>query len=235
MKTCVALRHLMFEDLGLLEPMLNADGWRIFYYELGVGQLQKISLDQVDLLVILGGPIGAEDDEQYPFLKDEVALIRDRLATRKLMLGICLGAQLIARAMGSRVKPMKEKEIGFTSLTFTAEGLNSPLAEIGMQPVFHWHGDQFDLPTGIKSLASTPKCPNQAFQVEHHTLALQFHIEIDTNRIEQWLIGHGAEIQQCAISTNILRNDAIRYGSGMSDAMRGVINQWITDVRHFDH
>ena len=120
MKTLVALRHLAFEDLGLLAPLMQAQGWRVHYYDLGVDELWKIDLSQVDLLVILGGPIGAEDDERYPFLVDELQLLRERLATQRPMLGICLGAQLIARAMGARVQPMGRKEIGYAPIALTA-------------------------------------------------------------------------------------------------------------------
>lgn len=230
MKTCVALRHLMFEDLGLFESILNANGYGIRYYDLGVDEVRKINLNHVDLLVILGGPISAEDAEHYPFLEDELALIRDRLATMRPMLGICLGAQLIARAMGARVKPMKQKEIGFSPLTLTDEGLNSPLAKIGTQYVLHWHGDQFDLPDGVKTLAYTPQCRNQAFQVGYHTLALQFHMELNVNRIEQWLVGHSSELNQSGISPNTLRNEAPKYGKGLSDAVERVMNRWLTGL-----
>ena len=85
MKTLVALRHLAFEDLGLLAPLMQAQGWRVHYYDLGVDELWKIDLSQVDLLVILGGPIGAEDDERYPFLVDELQLLRERLAANQTL------------------------------------------------------------------------------------------------------------------------------------------------------
>lgn len=143
MKTLVALRHLAFEDLGLLAPLMQARGWRIHYYDVGVDELWTLDLDQVDLLVVLGGPIGAEEDASYPFLADEVRLVNERLAARRPLLGICLGAQLIARALGARVRPMGFKEIGYAPLDLTAAGETSPLAAIGAQPVLHWHGDRF--------------------------------------------------------------------------------------------
>jgi GMP synthase (glutamine-hydrolysing) len=226
MKTLVALRHLAFEDLGLLEPLLKAKGWRIHYYDLGVDELWKIDLSQVDLLTVLGGPIGAEEDSRYPFLLDEVALIRAQLAMQKPMLGICLGAQLIARAMGARVKPMGHKEIGYEPLSLLEQCQHSPLAEIGNQHVLHWHGDQFDLPDGVASLAATAKCPNQAFQVGNHTLAWQFHLEVDSNRIEQWLIGHSAELDQNAIKTETLRSDARIHGEALKQTLNRVIDSW---------
>lgn len=227
MKTLFALRHLAFEDLGLLAPLLQAQGWRIHYYDVGVDELWRLDLSQVDLLVILGGPIGAEEDDRYPFLVGEVQLVRERLATRRPMLGICLGAQLIARAMGARVRPMGRKEIGYAPISLTPQGERSPLAAIGAQPVLHWHGDQFNLPDGIESLATTPVCPHQAFCVDHHTMAWQFHLEVDAARIEQWLIGHTGELAQAQISTQRIRDDAKLHGTALERALGRVMNQWL--------
>jgi GMP synthase (glutamine-hydrolysing) len=230
MKTLVALRHLAFEDLGLLAPMLQAHGWRVHYYDLGVDELWKIDLTQVDLLTILGGPIGAEEDDRYPFLAEEVLLVRERLASQRPMLGICLGAQLIARAMGARVKPMGVKEIGFAPLSLTSAGLASPLSAIGTQPVLHWHGDQFDLPPGIESLASTPMCPNQAFMVGAHTMAWQFHLEVDASRIEQWLIGHAGELAQVQIRPQRLRDEAKTHGLALQATLERVVGSWLASM-----
>ncbi len=227
MKSLVALRHLAFEDLGLLDPMLRDRGWRIHYYDVGVNELWKLDLAQVGLLVILGGPIGAEEDERYPFIGEELQLARERLATREPMLGVCLGAQLIARAMGARVRPMGRKEIGYAPISLTQQGEKSPLATLGAQPVLHWHGDQFDLPEGFQSLASTPLCPNQAFWIEDQMMAWQFHLEVDSMRIEQWLIGHTAELAQEGIPLQRLRDEAKLHAKGLEQALDRVISRWL--------
>lgn len=231
MKTVLALRHLAFEDLGLLEPLLQAQGYRVHYHDLGVGtlaqRLQQPGLEQPDLLVVLGGPIGAEEDERYPFLAEELQLIRARLAATQPLLGICLGAQLIARALGARVRPMARKEIDFAPITLTPQGAQSPLAGLGSQPVLHWHGDQFELPPGVASLATTAACPHQAFQVGAHTLAWQFHLEVDPARIEQWLVGHTAELAAAGVPTQALRDDAARHGPGLQRALEGVMQRWL--------
>lgn len=226
MKNLIALRHLAFEDLGLLAPLMQAQGSRVHYYHRGLDELWKIDLSQVDQLVILGGPIGTEEDERYPFLVDELQLLRERLTTQWPMLGICLGAHLIARAMGARVQPMGRKEIGYAPIALTAQGQVSPLGALGDQPVLHWHGDQFELPDGIPSLATTPLCPHQAFVVERHTMAWQFHLEVDAARIEQWLVGHTAELAQLQMSTQHLRDEAKRHHGALEAALARVMHAW---------
>ena len=232
-KTVLAVRHLAFEDLGLLRPVLEERGFERFRtLDAGVDDLRDlrdVDLDAVDLLVVLGGPIGAYDDALYPYLNDEIALIRRRLAARRPLLGICLGAQLMARALGADVRPMAHgrKEIGFAPLTLTATGLHSALAPLASgQPVLHWHGDQFEIPDGTTSLATTPSCPNQAFAVEDFALALQFHLESDPARLEQWLIGHSGELAQARVPLEGLRRDAAAHGAGLRTALGEVVDRW---------
>lgn len=231
MKTAVAIRHIAFEDLGELDPWLKRRGWRVVTYDAGVDELWKIDLGQIDLLVVLGGPIGAYDDVLYPFLAEEVDLIRQRLDSRRPLLGICLGAQLIARALGAAVAPMPAKEIGYGPLTLTPEGAANPLAGIAGQPVLHWHGDQFEMPAGCATLASTPACPNQAFMVGEHAMAWQFHLEADAARIEQWLIGHTGELCQVGIDIASLRREATQHRAGLALALDAVLTDWFTRLR----
>ena len=227
MAQALAIRHVPFEHLGTLAPLLSAQGFDVTYLEAGVDRLE--SDNPPDLLVVLGGPIGAYQEAEYPFIADELALIIRQLEAGKPLIGICLGAQLIARALGARVYPGQAKEIGWSPLLPTQQGRGSclaPLAENDWQ-VLHWHGDVFDLPAGAVPLASTPITPNQAFALGDTVLALQFHIEAVTSEFEHWLIGHTAELAQAGVDLAELRNDTARWGPGLEAAGRQVFEAWL--------
>lgn len=144
-KTIYAIQHLAFEDLGSLEDVFYQLGFRVRYFEAGVDDLTA-AFAHDGLTIILGGPIGVYETEDYPFLKDEIALLKQRLAGDKPTLGICLGAQLIAHALGAKVYAGHQKEIGWSplSLSLRPNQVLSPL--LNNVHVLHWHGDTFDLP-----------------------------------------------------------------------------------------
>ena len=226
MKRAVAIRHVAFEDLGTFEPALRARGFAIDYVDAATDDLRGIDATQPDLLVILGGPIGAYEENLYPFLIDELALIERRLATELPLLGICLGAQLMARALGARVYPSGVKEIGWSPVSLTAAGTQSALKHVEGIPVLHWHGDTFDLPQGASHLASTPLCLNQAFS-RSHALGLQFHIEAGAKQIERWLIGHTLEIGHAGLSVTTLRNETLKHAAACAEPARQCLYRWL--------
>lgn len=230
MKTALAIRHLDVEDLGTLEPLLAARGYAVRYLDATTDDLRTVNTAAADLLVVLGGPISAFDDAIYPFIGDELAVILQRLKSQRPLLGICLGAQLIARALGAGVASMGVKEIGFAPLTLTPEGEASPLAVLGKVPVLHWHGDRFDIPAGATRLAGTPSCANQAFSVGRHVLALQCHLEADPRQIERWLVGHACELAQAGIDPRALRTDAQALQSSLPLAARAAFTAWLDEI-----
>ena len=223
-RTLAAIRHVAFEDLGSFARPLEQAGFAIRYHDAGQDDLAAIG--DPDLLVVLGGPIGAYEDDLYPFLQDEIALLTARLAAQKPVLGICLGAQLMARTLRCRVYPGPAKEIGFAPLTLTQpDGILAPLRDV---PVLHWHGDTFDLPPGASHLASTAICANQAFAIGHHALAFQCHPEAQGPGFDRWLIGHAAEIAGTpGVSVPQLRAGMARHGAALEQAGRAVIGRWL--------
>lgn len=226
-KTLLALRHVHFEDLGTLAPYFTERGYTIAYVDAPLADLRSIDVLAPDLVVVLGGPIGAFDEAIHPFVADELALVKARLDAGTPILGICLGAQLMARAMGAKVYPLGVKEIGYAPLTLTDAGQTSPLAALGDASVLHWHGDQFDIPAGAEHLARTAIGENQAFASGAHALGLQFHLEADAACIEAWLVGHACELGTAKIDPVALRAQAREHHARLSEVAPAVIGRWL--------
>ncbi|GAA5629684.1 hypothetical protein Acal02_00279 [Acinetobacter calcoaceticus] len=228
MKTVNVIQHLAFEDLGSLEDVFYQLGFRVRYFEAGVDDLSP-ALNYEGLTVILGGPIGVYETEDYPFLVDEIAGLKQRLKTNKPTIGICLGAQLIAHALGAKVYAGHQKEIGWSQLEIKAVE-NNPLAALENVEVLHWHGDTFDLPSNATLLASSAIYPNQAFSVGNNILALQFHLEITEQSFEKWLIGHTCEIRHAGLPIPQLRADNLAYATQLEDQTAKVIQHFLAHL-----
>lgn len=228
LKTAAVIRHIQFEDLGTFEAVLTAFGYRIHYYDIGVNELQTLDPELPDLMVVLGGPVGVYETQAYPFLEEERQLLARRLASGRPILGICLGAQMIAAALGAKVAPMGHKEIGFSSLSLTEAGRVGPLRHLEGVPVLHWHGDAFEIPEGAESLAATQLCATQGFAIGRNVLGLQFHPEVNAcASIERWLVGHAAELASARIDPRALRADATKHGPALREAARKTLTEWL--------
>lgn len=229
MKQVDVIRHVAFEDLGSLAPVLTVHGYAIRYWEAGVDDLAALDPLAAELLVVLGGPIGVYETATYPFLTTEIALLQRRLHQDRPTLGICLGAQLMAAALGANVYPGHYKEIGWSALSASVldQPLLAPLLTPGVN-VLHWHGDTFDLPAGAALLASSNHYPNQAFRWGNNGLALQFHPEVKTSDLERWLIGHACELAHTAhVDVPTLRAASKVHGPVLEQAARVFWQQWL--------
>lgn len=223
----LAMRHVPFEDLGLLEPVLRERGYRSAYLDVTVEPVTLEVALRPDLLVVLGGPIGVYETGAYPFLRAEREAVEARVRAGRPTLGVCLGAQLVAAALGADVAPTGRTEIGYAPLTLTPEGRGSVLAPLAGVRVLHWHGDQFAVPDGAVRLAETPGFPNQAFSAGPHVLGLQFHLEADHTQIERWLVGHAHELAGVGLDPNEIRADAGEHGPALAAAARQVFERWL--------
>ena len=229
-RIALALRHVTFEDLGVLAPVLTERSYSIRYLEAGINPIDPTVVSSADLVVILGGPIGVYETDRYPFLNNERAAIAARLAIGKPTLGICLGAQLMAQALGAGVKSTGRVEIGYSFLQLTDQGRTSVLADLESTPVLHWHGDQFEIPKGASRLAQTPGFPNQAFSIGTQILGLQFHLEAEPAQIERWLIGHAHELATHQLDPGILRREAGQFGPELAQVARQVFGAWLDQL-----
>lgn len=227
---CRIIQHVSFEDLGLWETVLREQGYTLLWHQAGVNLPGAEEWLEADLAIVLGGPIGVNDEEMYPFIRDEINLARSRLDAGLPLLGICLGAQIMASALGAKIYPAARKEIEWAPVSLSEAGKLSPLRHLGNTPVLHWHGDTFDLPYGATLLCSTGTTPHQAFAVGNRALAVQFHPEADSEKIERWLIGHTCELVGCSIAPQSLRTDSLLFGETLREKSGAILREWLKNL-----
>jgi GMP synthase (glutamine-hydrolysing) len=189
MKKLLVLQHVAHEILGTLNPLLKRSGFRIRYVNFARHPDAQPCLEGYDGLVVLGGPMSANDSNRLPHLTIEMKLIEQALKLNQPVLGICLGAQLIAKTLGAAVYPNPEKEIGWYDVSPTADAERDPLLSKfnEAEKIFQWHGETFDIPKSTRHLAFSSLCANQAFRYETHVYGFQFHLEVDAPMIHRWL------------------------------------------------
>lgn len=172
------LQHVSFEGLGSMGPYLKQKGYNLTSTHLYLGQ-ELPSIDDLDWLIVMGGPMGVYDGDQYPWLKKEKSFIRDAMEAGKVVLGICLGAQFIADVLHAKVVKNKYREIGWFPIHRAVQAEETVLGAVlpETMEVFHWHGDTFDIPAEASLLASSEACRNQGFIIDDRIVGLQFHLE----------------------------------------------------------
>lgn len=228
-RKCIALYHVRFEDLGTFAAPLDRAGYQVEYRHAGASPLTPDEWRETALVVVLGGPLGVGDIAAYPWLAAEIDGLRERLALGRPTLGICLGAQLLAVALGGRIeRRAAAMEIGWAPLD--VETSAGPLGALRGIPVLHWHGDNIVPPAGIAALAATPGTPCQAFRAGSHALGLQFHAEFAEGALEQWLAGHAVELAHAGVDLAALRRDTARHGGALEAAGRALLRDWLAGI-----
>ena len=214
MEEIVVFQHDPFEDLGFFAEILEKQKANYRVIRLFHGELPAENWEQLRALIVLGGPMSAHDEDGYPFLHCEKTIIRAAMDENVPVLGICLGAQLIAAALGTSVFHGRVREIGWSPISITPHGQVDSL--LGYLPenatVFQWHGDGFDLPSGAIRLASSVHYDNQAFRLGKNIYGLQFHLEVTPRMIERWIEERSKDLAQAPyVSPEKIRSDTRNY------------------------
>jgi GMP synthase-like glutamine amidotransferase len=219
------LQHVAFEGLGSIDKWLQLHNYQISSTRLFESALFP-DVNEIDLLIIMGGPMSVNDEKELPWLIAEKKFVRAAIDAGKPVLGICLGAQMIANVMGSKIYPNTQKEIGWFPIT-----ARSTYQQYFQFPssitVFHWHGETFDLPKNATLLASSKACTNQAFQIGKNVIGLQFHLETTPESLQEISI-------HCA--NEIVEGEFVQSVDKMSSATKEdfiVINQLMNDILSF--
>lgn len=233
MPRLLVFQHVAAEPLGTLDPLIRARGHRIRFVNFEREPDAQPDVDRYRGLVVLGGPMNVEDQGRRPHLRAELRAIERMLAQGKPVLGICLGAQLLAHALGARVEPNPVPEIGWYPLRTTPAGRADPvLSHLGPEAtVFQWHGRRFDIPPGAAHLAESDTCAQQAFRHGDNAYGFQFHLEMDAPLIERWL-ANPAYRDELAASGLGQDADAIRAAThahiaGMQRQAKAVFNGFL--------
>lgn len=230
MHRALVIRHVAHEGIAGYRDPIEEAGYAIKRVAACSEDLTGIDPLENDLVVVMGGPMGVYETADHPWLTDEIAFLRARFAADRPTLGVCLGAQLIAAALGSAVHRGPVREIGFGPVSLTSAGASGPLSALAGVPMLHWHGDTFDVPEGTELLASTHHYA-QAFARGSTILALQFHAEMGEDpRFEQWLANDAREILEAGTDEARLRADHAALGPSAVRAGRAMLARWLAAI-----
>jgi GMP synthase-like glutamine amidotransferase len=221
------LQHVPFEGIGSMAAYFKNKGHALSSTKLYGGQALPDPHDN-DILIVMGGPMGVHDDLQYPWMKKEKAFIRACMDQGKTVLGICLGAQLMAHVLGARVYQNKAREIGWFPLTISDETRDTVFRDVfppGLE-VFHWHGDTFDIPESAMRIASSLACPNQGFVINDRIAGFQFHLETTPESAQALIDNCGHELDGSAFvqSEKELTADGKRFAR-INEVMTAVLER----------
>jgi GMP synthase (glutamine-hydrolysing) len=191
-------QHVKFETPGTIKDWADERGHTISYTYFFEKSFTIPGVNDIDAMLVMGGYMNVDEEEKFPWLKIEKEFIKQAIQVGKKVIGICLGSQLIAAALGNKVYAGKEKEIGFFPVEFTEAALSNHLFNHFSSPytVFHWHGDTYDLPADAALLASTNPCKHQAYLIGNNVLGLQFHFEMNEIVLEDMLLHDGHELEE---------------------------------------
>lgn len=233
MSRILVLQHVAAEPLGTLDALIRKRGQRVRLVNFERDPAARPRLERYCGLIVLGGPMNVADRAQRAHLQVEIDLIAAAVAANKPVLGICLGAQLLAYALGAPVRKHVCSEIGWYDVDLTPHGVTDPvIAQLGpSHPVFEWHGYTFDLPVGAMHLARSATCENQAFRFGKNAYGFQFHLEMDRTLIERWLAlpSYLRDLKSAGVAhdADAIRAQTVRHIDAMKHSAHTVFNNFL--------
>lgn len=228
MTQVLVFRHVPFEHPGLIAGELASRGIACEPVDLPQEPGRAVAWDSAGALLFMGGPMSANDD--LPYISRELGLIQEAWQAGKPMLGVCLGAQLIAKALGARVYRSAQKEIGWAPVYWREAAGRDPLLQ-GLseaEMLFHWHGETFDLPSGADWLAYSDACPHQAFRAGPHAYGFQFHLEVTPEMIAGWC---GEDLNAADVRELPAPIDPYAHAARLAELAQLVFGRWADLIR----
>lgn len=228
MKTATIINHVDRDTSGTIGRTLAARGFEITHLYSNCDDVSTANVADSDILVVMGGSLGVYQAPDYPFIDREIDIIKARLDAEKPLIGICLGAQLMAAALGEKVYPGPNgKELGWFEIEVTPEGMDTPARHFDKSQtrVMQWHGDTFDLPKGAVRLARSEKYENQIYSYGRAAIGLQCHPEVCPRKVEDWLVSDAS-----SVSDGIVDADKVRKNTDIwVDKLMGKTERFLTD------
>ena len=225
-----AIQHIGYEDLGSFEPVLKERGFEVKYFCSRNVDYQGLFASDPDLLVVLGGPMSVYETDKHLWIPHEQKFVEERIEIEKPLLGICFGAQMIAKALGANVyKGPQGKEIGWSKITVNEEGKKTPFRHLdgAFTEMMHWHGDTFDMPDGAVLLASSDLYKKQAYSYGDHILAMQCHPEVTEKKLRLWYSSGMEEIAEVGKSVEELVDQAERHNETLTRQAALFLHEWL--------
>ena len=227
-----AIQHIGYEDLGSFEPVLKSRGFEVKYFCSRHIDYKGLFASDPDLVVVLGGPMSVYDDEKHPWVHAEEKFVRERIESEKPLMGICFGAQMIARALDAKVYAgVQGKEIGWSKISVNDDGMKTPLRHLdgALTSMMHWHGDTFDLPDGAVLLASSDKYKKQAYSYGDHVFCMQCHPEVTESKLKLWYASQIDQIVEVGLTVEKMKADAHAYNEKLSEQAAKFLNEWLDE------